>query len=72
MALSDKQKVRELAEGDFIVLTMGRRYFSNDGYFELLKNVPAVADTNIMGAVSSRIYQLDAPTLAGVRAIAQQ
>ena len=71
MPLSDKQKVRELAEGDFIVLTMGRRYFSNDGYFELLKNVPAVADTNIMGAVSSRIYQLDAPTLAGVRAIAQ-
>ncbi len=72
VTLSDKTKVREIQEGDFIVLTTGRRYFSNQAYFEMLRKRQPTAETNIVGAISSQIYQLDADSLAGVRAIASQ
>jgi len=72
VSLSDKARVGELREGDFVVLSTGRRYFSNTAYFDLLKNAPAVAETKIAGVASDKICQLDVSTLAGVRAIAQQ
>lgn len=72
VSLSDKVKVQELCEGDFIVLTMGRRYFSNADYFVLLKERPPLARTMLMSVVSSEIYELDAQLLAGVHAIAQR
>jgi Dolichyl-phosphate-mannose-protein mannosyltransferase len=72
VTLSDKAKVKEMQEGDVIVLTTGRRYFSNQAYFETLRKQPPTAETDIRGAVSSQIYQLDADSIAAVRAIAGQ
>jgi hypothetical protein len=68
--LSDPQGVMQLKEGDFVVLTNGRRYFSNDRYFGTLANYPANAEVKIDGAVFARIYKLDSERLAATRAIA--
>lgn len=71
ISLSNKLKVNEMHEGDLVVLTTGRRYFSNERYFELLANAPTLAETEAFGAVSSKIYDLDAPMLEAVRSVAQ-
>ena len=47
VSLSDKSKTAKLSAGDFIVDTRGRRYFSNENYFEYLENsVKPAAETN--------------------------
>ena len=68
--LSDPQEVNRLKEGDFIVLTSGRRYFSNDRYFRTLEQYPADREVRLDGAVFARIYRLDGERLAGIRTIA--
>jgi hypothetical protein len=71
VSLSDKSKVVELRDRDFVVLTMGRKYFSNSAYFDFLHMAQAPhTETSVAGALSSEIYQLDDSLAAGVRAIA--
>ena len=73
ISLSDKTKVGELKEGDYVVLTMGRRYFSNTAYWEALEaSRRSYSEGQVNGFPSSKIYRLDATTLALVQAIARQ
>lgn len=71
VSLSDRSKVAGLRNGDFIVLTNGRRYLSNsayDDYFEKL-GTPA-AEIKLTTIVAAKVYQLDERLLAGIHAIA--
>lgn len=69
VSLSDKAQVLALSEGDHIVLTSGRRYFSNDAYFEYFAADPG-REIRLAGAVAARVFRLDPASLAGVRSIA--
>lgn len=73
VSLSDKNNVAALKTGDFIVITRGRRYFSNTVYEEYLKNsATPSAEIKVMGVTSSLIYKLDETSLTGIQAIAKQ
>ena len=73
VSLSDKKSVAALRTGDMIVITRGRRYFSNSAYEEYLKTsaIPS-AEFKVLGTTSALIYKLDETTLAGILAIAKQ
>ncbi|MBK8466361.1 MAG: glycosyltransferase family 39 protein [Chloracidobacterium sp.] len=73
VSLSEKSEVAALRNGDFIVLTKGRRYFSNTAYEDYLeKQTASSADIKAGGVMSARIYQLNENSLAVVKAIANQ
>ena len=73
VSLSDKSAVAGMSAGDFIVLTRGRRYFSNLAYEDYIsKYADPTAEIKAGGVTSARIYQLDGASLAGIRAIADQ
>jgi hypothetical protein len=59
VSLSDKQAVRSLRSGDFVVAARGRRYRSNAVYFEALSEVPPTAITRAREIESAKIYKLD-------------
>ncbi len=69
VSLSDPQAVARLNEGDFIVITSGRRYFSNDAYQQVLSRYAADSQVMMEGAVFARIYKLDAEKLNSIRAV---
>lgn len=68
--LSDPASVARLKEGDFIVLTSGRRYFSNDQYWQALAKYPPASEVRLDGATFANIYKLDGEKLAAIREIA--
>lgn len=73
VSLSDKAKVATLGAEDFIVLTQGRRYFSNSAYVEYL-NMPSIQadDLQINGIVAARITQLTDTDAKAIRKIANK
>jgi hypothetical protein len=70
--LSDPHAVAQLKEGDFVVITSGRRYSSNDPYQQTLASYGADAEVRIDGATFAKIYKLDRETLGAIHAIAAQ
>jgi hypothetical protein len=73
ISLSDKTKVTSLRINDFIVITRGRRYFSNTAYEDYLKSsATPSADIKIAGITSALIYRLDETSLVAIQAIAKQ
>ncbi len=72
VSLSDKNKVAALRAGDIVVITRGRRYFSNTVYEEYLKSsATPSAEIRVMGVTSALIYKLDESSLAGIQAISR-
>lgn len=68
ISLSEPMKVAGLRPGDFIVLTRGRRYFSNTAYEDYLTDRAApVAETRIAGVTAATVYQLEAAMPAGIQ-----
>ncbi len=73
VSLSDRSVVSELRPGDFIVSVAGRQYLSNKAYIDyLVSSINPAAEIRITGITSAEMYQLDANTAEGVRAIAGQ
>lgn len=70
ISLSDPADVARLKEGDFIVITSGRRYFSNDRYQQALAAYPADAEVTLDRAIFAKIYKLEDEKLATIKAIA--
>lgn len=70
VSLSDKEKVRMLKAGDFIVAARGRRYFSNDRYLKYLDSREPLAQVNAGAIPSAKIYRLDEVSAAEIRALA--
>ncbi|HRH45038.1 MAG TPA: glycosyltransferase family 39 protein, partial [Pyrinomonadaceae bacterium] len=72
VSLSDKEKVRNLKVGDFILVAAGRRYFSNDAYLKYLRTKTKPTDQIIVhGIVTVDIYQLDEVSLKEIQRLAQ-
>lgn len=73
ISLSDKNAIISLKVADLIVITRGRRYFSNEMYGDYLERtaVPSV-ETSARGVISARVYQLDEISRTGISAIAAQ
>ena len=59
VSLSNKDTVRSLKAGDFVVVARGRRYKSNSAYLAALKEISPTATTHIGDIESARIYKLD-------------
>lgn len=73
VSLTDDAEAGNLAAGDFIVAARGRRYFSNEQYFNYLeKSVTPVAETKAGEVTSARIYELDETSAAQVRELSKQ
>jgi len=71
VSLSEPNSVARLKDGDFVVITAGRRYFSNDAYQQALSQYSPEGSVELAGATFSRIYKLDAQKLATLRSIVQ-
>ncbi len=72
VSLSDKPRVASLMSGDFIVLTKGRRYFSNNAYEQgLTRQAIPTAEIEVAGVLAAKIYQMDEATLTAVHSIAK-
>jgi len=68
--LSDPRNIAQLSEGDFVVITSGRRYISNDALRQTLAVYKPDSEVTIAGAIFAKIYKLDAEKLVAVKAVA--
>jgi len=67
ISLSDKEALKELQTGDFILIAQGRRYFSNDAIVRRLPEIARPVGTVRLGDVPAiDIYLLDADTRRGL------
>jgi hypothetical protein len=67
VSLSDKEALKELQDGDFILLARGRRYFSNDAIVRRLPEIARPMETIKLGEVPAiDIYVLDSETRRGL------
>lgn len=71
ISLSDPQAVTEMRSGDIVLLTSGRRYFSNTRYEEFLENSRLTPlETTVSGRTAVRIYFLDDGLVNSIRGLA--
>ena len=69
VSLSDSAALREMKEGDLVVVARGRRYFSNQSTVAALRRVSSPALSVALGEVpSTEVFVLDA---AGAKAVSQ-
>jgi hypothetical protein len=67
LSLSDHAAIKEMREGDVVVVARGRRYFSNDELTAALRQTSKPQATVSLGRVpSAEIYVLDAKSLAAL------
>jgi hypothetical protein len=73
LSLSDHAAVREMREGDVVIVARGRRYFSNDELTAALRQTSKPRATVSLGRVpSAEIYVLDAESLAALTGAASR
>lgn len=71
ISLSDPQAVAEMKAGDIVLLTSGRRYFSNTRYEEFLDDSGITPlETTVRGRTAVRIYFLDDDLASSIRGLA--
>lgn len=71
ISLSDPAAVAQMRSGDIILLTAGRRYFSNGRYEEFLRTSGSVPiETAVSGKTAVRIYFLDENLAEHIRRLA--
>lgn len=67
LSLSDKEVMKQFAEGDYVIVARGRRYFSNEAFVARLEQSSAPVTTVSLGEIEAvRIFVLDANSLAAV------
>lgn len=60
VSLSDKNAVVSLSEGDLVVLSEGRRYFSNDAYEKALTEQATPSEIiQVAGITAARVFKVD-------------
>lgn len=71
VSLSEPLMIDRMSAGDYIVLVSGRRYKSNQVYYDYLgKSANPSSEINIMGISAAKIYLLDAATSERVKLLA--
>lgn len=72
ISLSDPSAVRLMGEGDFVVLTEGRRYRSNSAYFSFLRATGSdQREISVNHVVAARIYKLTQAETLEIRELAE-
>jgi hypothetical protein len=67
LSLSDKEALKQLEAGDYVIVARGRRYFSNEAYVSKLEQSSEPVATVSLGEIEAvRIFMLDAKQLAAV------
>jgi Dolichyl-phosphate-mannose-protein mannosyltransferase len=67
ISLSDRTAMQQMANGDFVIVARGRRYFSNDAIVARLNESATPAATISLGSVPSiRVFALDEVSLAAI------
>jgi hypothetical protein len=73
VSLSDRAAVREMREGDVVVVARGRRYFSNEELTAGLRETSKPSATVSLGRVpSAEVYVLDAKSAAALNGAASR
>jgi hypothetical protein len=69
VSLSDPAALAEFAEGDFVIVARGRRYFSNDRLISSLRQSTSPAFSVSLDDVPAvEVYRLDQASLASIKA----
>ena len=71
VSLSDKGALRQMQEGDFLIVARGRRYFSNDALWTALKSQKPEMQFYLGGVPAVQVFVLNQETLRIVTAVAQ-
>lgn len=67
VSLSDRDAMKQLEVGDFVIVARGRRYFSNEAYVARLEETSEPVTTVSLGEIPAvRIFILDENSLAAV------
>ena len=61
ISLSDPDAMKEMSDGDYIIIARGRRYFSNDAIISTLRDSTPVAELTLGSVPSAKIYELNQP-----------
>ena len=64
ISLSDQDALRQLSDGDFLVVARGRRYFSNDALVTSLQSLNATTRITLGTVPSADIYKIDSAQLS--------
>ncbi len=73
MSLSDPEALKQLSEGDFVILARGRRYFSNDALIASLTRMSSPDVQVFLGSVpSADVFILNSATLEVINDAARQ
>lgn len=73
VSLSDPEALKQMKEGDFLIVARGRRYFSNDVLLTALRGSAVPVVRLKLGEVpSAEIYKLDRNSLAVVNDVARK
>ena len=73
ISLSDKNEVRSLASGDYVVVAKGRRYVSNSDYLEYLSEMGSIPVRFTLGNTeSATLYRLDESQAEAIRKLASR
>jgi hypothetical protein len=72
LSLSDREALKQLTPGDFIIVARGRRYFSNDMLTTTVEKYTVPSAEFHLGSIpSAKLYQLNESTLSIVQLFAQ-
>jgi hypothetical protein len=69
--LSDPDELRQLREGDFVVNSRGRRYFSNEAVTNALRQASPAFSVSLGSVPAATVYQLDKQTLQAIHSVVQ-
>lgn len=72
ISLSDPEALKQVTAGDFVVVTRGRRYFSNDALISSLSQTTPDFEISLGEVPSAKVYILNDATLQTVRTAALQ
>jgi hypothetical protein len=62
ISLSDPDAMKQMSDGDYIIIARGRRYFSNDAIISTLRDHSTpVAELTLSSVPSAKIYELHQP-----------
>jgi len=65
ISLSDPEALKQLSNGDFIIVARGRRYFSNDGLITTLQNYVVPAAEFKLGSIpSAKLFEIHESSLS--------
>ena len=58
LSLSDPEAIKQLGNGDYVIIARGRHYFSNDALITSFQNQPPIAEFKLGPVPSTKLYEV--------------